>query len=216
MEKSKTSTTPAGLKIFTHGEFYYKTETAKGVKPFEQVVRAASLDMFMESSQRYLGTEEDPATRLQVPKYKLQTYLNIRGQLKRRLLPIFLRKRFPEFARVRYVTIDEIVSETGAKLDLPIHLRSKAQLTQMIKDEKIPIDPSEYLEVDDLRTDILQFLQEPEAFLQQKPIKDKRRQEEKAFLAMNDLNEVAALPPMPTVKSTAPAKMRTGGGVLDD
>ena len=175
----------AGIKIFTHGRYYYKTETAKGTKPFVQVVRAASLEMFRETSQKYTGTEEDPKTKLQVPKFRVNSYLNIRGQLKKRLLPILLSRLYPEFARVRYVVIDEVISEKGEKLDLPVNLRSKKQLATMVADEKIPIDVNEYLEIDDLRADILSYIQEPETFLRDKPLKDRRRQEERSFLEMN-------------------------------
>jgi hypothetical protein len=205
-----------------HGGYYYKTETAKGVKMYSLVVRAASLEMFRETSQKYMGTEDDPQTHLQRPKFKTHSYLNIRGQLKKRLLPILLRRQFPDFARVRYVVIDEIVSETGAKLDLPIILRSKAQLAQMIQDEKMPIDPSEYIEIDDLRADILSYIEEPAVFLQNKPRKDRRRQEEHDFLIMNGLTD-ETLPPVMEQKPRSAAgvpvgnsAVGSGSGVLDD
>jgi hypothetical protein len=179
-----------GIKITVHGRYYYKTESAKGTKPYEFVVRSPSLEMYRETSQKYMGTDDNGR-----PKYKTNSYLNIRGQLKKRLLPILLSKKFTDFARVRYVVIDEVVSETGEKLDLPINLRSKKQLAQMILDEKMPIDVSEYLEIDELRADIVQYIQEPEAFLNQKTLKDKRRQEERSFLEMNDLGD-ESLPPV--------------------
>jgi hypothetical protein len=117
---SPTTKGPAGIQIKTHGKYYYKTDTAKGVKSFEMVVRARSLEMFRETYNKYMGTETDPKTQLQTPKYKTNTYLNIRGQLKKRLLPILLIRKHADFARVRFVVIDEIVSETGEKLNLPI------------------------------------------------------------------------------------------------
>lgn len=198
----------AGIKIIVHGRYYYKTETQKGTKAFAMDVRAKSLEMFRETSQKYIGQDEKGKQ-----LFKVNSYLNIRGQLKKRLLPILLGRQFPEFARVRYVVIDEIISELGEKLNLPINLRSKAQLADLIKDEKMPIDPAEYLEIDDLRADILQYIQEPEAFLQQKPLKDKRRQEERSFLQMNGLEEEGSLPPVRDGKKEGPG---TGGGVLDD
>ena len=203
---------PVGIKIKVHGRYYYKTETAKGTKPFSLVVRAASLEMFRETSQKYIGTEEDPKTKLQTPKFKINSYLNIRGQLKKRLLPILLSRQFPEFARVRFVSIDEIISETGEKLNLPINLRSKSQLADLIREEKMPIDPAEYLEIDDLRTDILSFIQEPETFMRQKPIKDRRRQEERQFIEMNDLGD-ETLPPVHDKKEKTAVE---ASGVLDD
>ena len=195
-----------GIKITVHGRYYYKTESAKGTKPYEFVVRSPTLEMYRETSQKYMGMDEKGH-----PKYKVNTYLNIRGQLKKRLLPILLSKKFTDFARVRYVVIDEVVSETGEKLDLPINLRSKKQLAQMIADEKMPLDPAEYLEIDELRADIVQYIQEPEAFLRAKPIKDKRRQEERAFLEMNDMGD-DTLPPVRVQKD----KPKDTGGILDD
>jgi len=194
-----------GIKITVHGRYYYKTESAKGTKPYELVVRSPSLEMYRETSQKYIGTDDKGNS-----KYKTNNYLNIRGQLKKRLLPILLGRKFTDFARVRYVVIDEVVSETGDKLDLPINLRSKKQLELMIRDEKIPIDVSEYLEIDELRSDIVQFIQEPEAFLKQKPLKDKRRQEERMFLEMNDMGD-ESLPPVRPVKAKPDV-----GGILDD
>ena len=210
----KTEKGPQGIKIFTHGQYYFKTETAKGVKPFTMTVRAKSLEMFRETSQKYTGTDDGGRA-----MFRTNSYLNIRGQLKKRLLPILLRRDKPDFARVRFVTIDEIVSETGEELNLPVNLRSRPQLEKMIKDEQIPIDSQEYLEVDDLRTDILCYLEAPEEFLRSKPLKDRRRQEEKDFALMNNLGD-ETLPPIrdekprvPRVPST-PASKTTG--VLDD
>ena len=178
-----------GICIKTHGRYYYRTESAKGTKPFEINVRAASIEMFRETARKYTGTDDNGNA-----KYSQRSFLNIRGQLKKRLLPLLLRKKFPDFARVRFVIIDEIASETGEKLDLPIDLRSRAQLTQLVKAEKIPLDPKDYLEIDELRHDIRMYLQEPETFLRDKPRLDKRRQEERAFMEMNDLEET--LPPV--------------------
>ena len=200
-----------GVKIFTHGQYYYKTETAKGIKKFEMVVRARSLEMFREESQKYIGTDDNGRA-----MFRKNSYLNIRGQLKKRLLPILLRRDHPDFARVRFVTVDEIVSETGAKLDLPVNLRSRAQLEAMIADEQIPIDSKEYLELDDLRSDIIGYLEAPEEFLRSKPLKDRRRQEERSFLEMNDLGE-ETLPPVREPRKEIPRPTPSvGGGILDD
>jgi len=209
----KTETAaPKGVKINTHGQYYFKTETAKGVKPFVMTVRAKSLEMFRETSQKYTGTDDGGRA-----MFRTNSYLNIRGQLKKRLLPILLRRDKPDFARVRFVTIDEIVSETGEELNLPVNLRSRAQLEKMIRDEQIPIDSSEYLEVDDLRTDILGYLEAPEEFLRNKPLKDRRRQEEREFRELNDLGE-ETLPPIreekPRIPRPTPAAHAQG--VLDD
>ena len=214
-KNEKDQSSPSGIKIITHGRYYYKTDTAKGTKPYQINVRVASLEMFREQSQKYLGTDDQGQ-----PKFRVNSYLNIRGQLKRRLLPILLGRKFTDFARVRYVTIDEIISESGEKLNLPIDLRSREQLTALITEEKMPIDPDEYLEIDDLRQDITQYIQAPEVFIQAKPQKDRRRQEEKSFLAMNDMGD-ETLPPRKEEKPKVPKVQElqttsTGGGVLDD
>jgi hypothetical protein len=218
----KAHPTPlGGIKIATHGRFYYKSETAKGTKPFVLVVRARSLEMFRESSQKYIGTDDNGRA-----QFRTNSYLNIRGQLKKRLLPILLSKTYPDFARVRFVTIDEITAEDGSTLDLPVNLRSRTQLVEMVRDEKMPIDPAEYLEIDDLRTDILEYIQHPEIFLENKPIKDRRRQEERDFITMNDMGD-ETLPPIREAKAAAAAAAAAAAvaavtqtpavnGVLDD
>jgi hypothetical protein len=82
----------------------------------------------------------------------------------------------------------------------------------MIKDEKIPINADEYLEVDELRFDIQEYIQAPEEFLRMKPLRDRRRQEERDFMEMNDLQDT--LPPVKDNKKDKPAGAE--GGVLDD
>jgi len=132
------------------------------------------------------------------PIYKETTYLNVRGILKKRLMPVLLRNKFSDFARIRYVTIDEIVSLDGSELDLPLTLRSRVQLAMLIERERMPINPDEYMEVDELRTDIKEYLEDAQAFLASKAKKDKKRQEEKAFMEMNELDE--PLPPQKVKK----------------
>ena len=122
-----------------------------------------------------------------------------------------LGRKYVDFARVRYVIIDSVVSEAGGRLDLPIDLRSKAQLEAMIREEKIPIAVEEYLEIDDLRQDILQYIQEPEVFLKAQPAKARRRAEDKSFLELNDLNDEETLPPVREKKEKPSA-----GGILDE
>jgi len=210
-EKPQKQETPKGVKILTRGQYYYKTETAKGIKKFEMTVRAKSLEMFREESVKYIGTDDNGKS-----MFRKNSYLNIRGQLKKRLLPILLRRDHPDFARVRFVTIDEIISEDGKKLDLPVNLRSRAQLVAMIAEEQIPIDPNEYLELDDLRSDIIGYLEAPEEFLKSKPLKDRRRQEERDFITMNNLGD-ETLPPVREPRKEIPRPTPSvGGGILDD
>lgn len=190
-----------GIKIIVHGRYYYKTETAKGTKPYELEVRAASLEMFRETARKYIGTDDNGRE-----KYKETSFLNIRGQLKKRLLPMLLARKFPDFARVRFVVIDEVVAEAGQKLDLPIDLRSRKQLADMIREEKMPIEAGDYLEIDELRSDILSYIQEPEVFLKNKPRLDRRRSEEREFMKLNGLED----------ESLPPVRKPSSGGILED
>lgn len=192
-----------GILIKCHGMYYYKTETAKGTKPFTFEVRAPSLEFFREFATKYLGTDDKGHARAAE-----RSFINIRGQLKKRLLPLLLQRKVTDYARVKYVVIDEIISETGAELDLPITLRSKKQLNTLIVEGKFPIDVDDYLDIDELRTDILEYQQDPEAFNRDKNRRDKRRGEERSFIEMNNLSET-----LPPVKKNSGS---SAGGGIDD
>ena len=185
-----------GILIKCHGMYYYKTESAKGTKPFTFDVRAPSLEFFRESTTKYQGTDDNGRA-----KVAERSFINIRGQLKKRLLPLLLQRKVTDYARVKYVVIDEIISETNQDLDLPITLRSKKQLAVLIEEGKYPISADDYLDIDELRTDILEYQQDPEAFNRDKNRRDKRRGEERSFIEMNNLDET-----LPPVKKSA------GGG----
>lgn len=173
-----------GVKIVCHGQYYYKDSLNKGVKEFAHEVFSPSLEMFREHAKKYVGTDDKGRS-----KYEDRSFINVRGQLKRRLLPVLLGKKFPDFARVRYVVIDEIISLDGSELDLPITLRSKKQLAFQITKEGMPLSVDDYIDVDDLRADMLEYLHDPEAFLAGKAKRDKLRNEERDFMRMNNLNE---------------------------
>lgn len=186
--------------------YYYKTESAKGTKPFTFEVRAPSLEFFRESTTKYQGLDDKGHA-----KVAERSFINIRGQLKKRLLPLLLQRKVTDYARVKYVVIDEIISETGSELDLPITLRSKKQLAVLIADGKLPIDVDDYLDIDELRTDILEYQQDPEAFNRDKNRRDKRRGEERSFIEMNNLGET--LPP--EKKKVGGIGGPGGGGIAD-
>jgi len=196
-----------GLNIKCRGQYYYRDERQKGIKQYEVEVKAPSLSFFEESTQRYAGVDQDNK-----PIYNERKYVNVRGILKKRLLPVILRNKFPDFARIRFVTIEEIVSLDGERLDLPLTLRSRNQLHEMTVDKNIPIDVREYLEIDELRTDIMEYLEDSTSFLERKPSKDAKRSEEKAFLEMNQLDET--LPP--EKKKAKSPKKRTDLGIADN
>lgn len=173
-----------GVKLVCHGQYYYKDSVNKGIKEFTQDVYSPSLEMFRETSKKYTGPDDKGKA-----TFKISSFINVRGQLKRRLLPVLLKKKFPDFARVRFVVIDEIISLDGSELDLPITLRSKTQLSFQIKKEGMPLNVDDYVDIDDLRSDMLEYIQDPEAFLHGKAKRDKRRAEEREFIRMNDLGE---------------------------
>jgi uncharacterized coiled-coil DUF342 family protein len=77
-------------------------------------------------------------------------------------------------------------------------------LADLIRDEKLPIDPEAYVDIDELRTDIREYEEDPESFLRNKSRKDIRRQEERAFREMNGITET--LPPEKSEKSAKPVK----------
>lgn len=190
MAKEKARPGGDGILIKCTGMYYYKTESAKGTKPYELDVRAPSLEFFREHATKYTGIDEKTGK----AKYSDRSFINIRGQLKKRLLPLLLSKEFTDFARVKYVVINEVISETGENLDLPITLRSRNQLAVLVKEARMPIDADDYINIDELRTDILEYQQDPEAFNRDKARRDKRRSEERSFIAMNQLGET--LPPI--------------------
>jgi hypothetical protein len=173
-----------GVKLVCHGQYYYKDSINKGVKEFSQEVFSPSLEMFREHAKKYIGTDDKGNQ-----KFEDRSFINVRGQLKRRLLPVLLKKKFPDFARVRFVVIDEIISLDGSELDLPITLRSKKQLAFQITKEGMPLSVDDYVDIDDLRSDMLEYVQDPEAFLRNKTKRDKRRNEEREFMRMNNLQE---------------------------
>lgn len=189
--------TGPGLRIYCHGEFYYKTQNEKGVKPFEKIVMAPSLEVFRETSYKYTGQDEKGKH-----QYKETSFVNVRGQLKRRLLPILLARDFRDFARVRFVVIDEIVSLDGSELDLPIQLRSRDQLVMMLERERIPIDAGDYIDIDELRSDILEYVTDPAMFLASKPRRDKRREQDRLFAAMNNIDAKSVRPEKPKKSPT--------------
>jgi hypothetical protein len=184
--------------IKTHGEYYYKTENAKGRKPFEQVIKAPSLEFFKQTAVRYTGNDDEGNL-----KFKETQFINVRGIIKKRLLPMLLAPRFSDFVRVRSVTIDEIADSNGSLLDLPVTLQSRNQLIALCKARKIPVDAAGYLDIDELRTDIIEYQTDPDVFLRNMEKKSKKRAEEKEFMQMNDL-----IPPAEIAKA-AP------GGIAD-
>jgi hypothetical protein len=195
--------TKKSIIISTHGEYYYKSAATKGKKPFTQIVKVPDMEFFRQTAVRYIGTDDDGKA-----QYKETSFLNVRGMIKKKLLPLLLPNKYSDFVRVRSVTIDEIVASDGEVLDLPVQLMSRTQLVQLCKNKKIPIDAVNYLNIDELRTDIIEYQENPDIFLQTLEKRTKKRLEEKKFLELNDLApaEEAAKPKKNTTKKKSEPK----------
>lgn len=177
------------LTIKCHGEFYAREGQLKIMKTFEEAVRAPSLKFFEQTAVRYTGTDDDGKL-----KFSEKSFINVRGQLKKKLIPLILGRKYAgTFVRVRSVVIDEVVAEEGTALDLPITLMSFAQLAALMKQRNVPLDVSSYLNIDELRTDISEYLEDPDAFKRNFERKAKKRSEEREFMELNNLMPQASV-----------------------
>jgi hypothetical protein len=171
------------LAIKCHGQFYARDGQLKVMKNFEEVVKAPSLGFFKQTSTKYTGTDDDGKL-----QFRETEFINVRGILKKKLLPLILSKKNPgNFVRVRTVTIDEIKAADGEALELPVSLMSFSQIGALIKQRRFPIDTESYLDIDELRTDYLEYEQDPESFKRNQARRAKKRQEEREFMELNQL-----------------------------
>lgn len=185
------------LTIKCHGEFYAREGQLKLMKPFEEHVRAPSLKFFEQTAVRYTGTDDEGKL-----KFSENSFINVRGQLKKKLLPLILGRKYAgTFIRVRGVVIDEIIAEKDTAIDLPITLMSFDQLGTLMKQRNVPLDVNSYLNIDELRTDIMEYLEDPDAFKRNSARKAKKRAEEREFMELNDLMPAAPQNPNSAVKS---------------
>ena len=182
-----------GILVRVHGQYYWKTNDQKGIKNFVKEVRFPSMEIFRETTRKYIGTKVNEETKLAEPQYLVNSIINIRGMLKRRYMPILLAREYSDFARIRFVSIDSVESLDGQKLDLPINIRSREQLASFLREKNIPIRADEYVDIDELRSDIYDYLSSPDTFLAQKSRKDRIRNDEREFMEMNSISET--LPP---------------------
>jgi hypothetical protein len=184
------------IVIKTHGKYYYKTENIKGEKSFSQEVKAPSLEFFNQTTSRYCGTDDDGK-----PKFRDTSFLNVRGMLKKRILPMLLPSKYSDFVRVKSVTVDEIITDDGAHLELPLNLQSRVQLVRYCRLKRIPIDAENYLNIDELRSDITEYETDPAMFAATTERREKIREEEKKFLQLNNLVELNKVPVLPNEKA---------------
>jgi|GEM_PF-6587014 hypothetical protein len=208
-------TTSSGILVRTHGQYYWKTNDQKGIKSFTRDVRFPSMEIFRETTRKYIGTKVNEETKLAEPQYLVNSIINIRGMLKRRFMPILLAREYTDFARIRFVSIDEVVPLDGQKIDLPINIRSRKQLAEFLREKNIPIREDEYVDIDELRSDIYDYLSSPDTFLAQKSRKDRIRNDEREFMEMNAIHET--LPPRKDrVEKARGAGSPAAGSVVDE
>ena len=190
------------LTIKCHGEFYSKQGQLKLTVPFTETVKAPNLKFFEQTATKYTGTND--AGELQ---FKDSTFTNVRGVLKKKLLPLILAKKYAgTYVRVRGVTIDEITADGNDNIELPINLMSINQLAGMIKLKNVPIDAFSYVNVDELRTDVMEYLTDPDVFKRNYARKSKKRDEEKEFMSLNNLLDTPAALPVGAVPAPKASK----------
>src|SRR5574343_1145597 len=101
------------ITIQVTGEFYSVVGNLKTMKQFTEVVKAPSLEFFKEESRRYIGTDDKGNL-----KYELRSFLNVRGKMKKELLPQLLKRKYTDFVRGRKCSIEKMEGDVG--LELPI------------------------------------------------------------------------------------------------
>jgi hypothetical protein len=154
------------------------------------LVPSNALSVFDEVATRYEGTGEDGTA-----KTKTTSFRNYLGRLKKKMLPMKLSVRDVMFAAVREFYVEEVVGYGGADvvdLGLPIKLMSIAQLKQYCQFHSISkadIDPSSYLDVEDLREDIWNYNEDRVAFQARIEKMREKRMAEKAFMDLNSVIE---------------------------
>jgi hypothetical protein len=192
------------ITIKCHGEYYYKNQASKGVKPFKSLdVRVPSMESFRETNERYMGTDDDGKA-----IFKTNTFLNVRGMLKKVLLPAIMKRRpgFEELVRVRGVVIEEVLGDTPQEVsELPVTLMSSHQIASLILAKKMPIDSTEYVDIDVLRKDVMEYQDNPEAFIRNKARREKTRKLDKEFMELNNLLEEPVAPIAPIAKKNKPS-----------
>lgn len=150
------------------------------------LVPANALSVFDETATRYEGTNEDGTQ-----KVSTKSFRNYLGKLKKKMLPMKLSARDGTFAAIREFHVEEVVGHGGADvvdLGLPLKLMSIAQLKQYCQFHSISrgdIDPSSYIDVEELREDLWNYNEDKVAFLARAGKVKETRAAERAFLELN-------------------------------
>lgn len=184
-----------GFEFRCKGRFITKPDMESGKRSVVTFVESVlvpsnALSIFDETAVRHEGTNEDGTA-----KTKTTSYRNYLGKLKKKMLPMKLSARDGNFAAVREFHVVEVVGHGGADvvdLGLPLKLMSLAQLKQYCQFHSISkgdIDPSSYIEVEELREDLWNYQEDKIAFLARSSATKKTREAERAFLDLNSVIE---------------------------
>lgn len=184
-----------GFEFRCKGRFITKPDMDTGkrsVVTFVEsvLVPANALSVFDETATRYEGTNEDGTQ-----KIKNTSFRNYLGKLKKKMLPMKLSARDGTFAAVREFHVEEVIGHGGADvvdLGLPLKLMSIAQLKQYCQFHSISkgdIDPSSYIDVEELREDLWNYNEDKVAFLARAGKMRENRSAERAFLELNSVIE---------------------------
>ncbi|MFA5186884.1 MAG: hypothetical protein WC551_10430 [Patescibacteria group bacterium] len=201
MATAPTDPKKSYIIIATHGDFFFKrSDNDKGISPFAIRVRAPNLEFFRETFTKYCGMREVPEDERkrredngeqdvprQEPIVKERSQINVRGLLKKKLLPMLLGPKHEGFRRVRQCIIDEIISSDGKPLDLDVRLQSRDQLAEYIRVKRLPMDVESYINIDELRTDIEEYEKDKNSYFASLERRKRIRENEKKFRELNEL-----------------------------
>lgn len=218
------------IVIKTHGDFFFKRgDNDKGISPFSMRVRAPNLEFFRETFTKYCGMRDVPEDERarrekngevnvprQEPVYAERSAINVRGLLKKKLLPMLLGPKNEGFRRVRKCFIDEILSSDGSALDLDVRLMSRAQLTEYVRVKRLPMDVESYIDIDELRTDIEEYEKDKNSYFATLERRKRIRENERKFRELNELvGEEPEASPAPAKKGSAISGVGADASTID-
>ena len=85
-----------------------------------------------------------------------------------------------------------------------------------MKQRNVPLDVSSYLNIDELRTDIAEYLEDPDAFRRNFERKAKKRSEEREFMELNNLMPVAPARELKAPKKASKVGIEAETDVLEE
>jgi hypothetical protein len=183
--KAKTETGMGPMYIFKcSGRYFTKLREVAGTrarqaKDFKVDIKipAGDIDIFIEKHRNVGKQIDDPKNHLKiVNEVKEVVFRNYGGVLRKKLVPLKLaaiaeaKGGYEDFSRIRNMRVDEVIGINGAKvsdLDLPLNMLSMPQIFDFCSKNGIlsdVIDVHSYLDIDDLRSDLYEYMDDPEVF----------------------------------------------------